>query len=541
MGIFDEMENFIIDHFSVTKRHNVQQTIEITNTGAGRQRSEQTSSGQVSRSGPGGQQVSQQVVSLTHQGQVATEHLPSSAVRVPSSGSASVSSSPITGDRPNWTEARVRSDDRRHPPAALENLSQPPTSHRPQHAERDATQTSPFFRELLSWGERTSNTMGLTEQQRSTQTSENESHGSPHIERAPFRSPQLERICFRSPQLDRFRVPSSPVRTHRTSWIEQSSMSSRSPGARRSYSLEQVASPPGLRRTARQATSTEHARNSQCEALPPTPPLRQEREVQRTTPQSENLPPNSPFRTERPRLPSAPLIPHGRSSPTASCTLHLVNEARSPQSENQINAAISGESPPSPRLPQSCSSTLISVSSMGNLQDPSAAGITIRTVSKPKLVRLRSEPCSPSFTTGNEDINCCSAHSAGVGRQGATDSRISRRRREELKRSQSFEARSPSCQEALWMGINMPSQVVITRPQLCRARLNRKHLSLHLEGKPDHAFTLNANFIFHETANSALPTNSIVVISVARGDQAFANIFGNMPKTLAYLKYQANQ
>ena len=474
------MENFIIDHFSVTKRHNVQQTIEITNTTAGRQRSvsEQSSSEQVSRGGPGGQQqqLSQQTVALTRQGQVPSETLPTSNVRGSSSGSGGLSSSPGTGDRPNWTDNSLgRNDDHRLSSPHPENTTQPSPSHRSQYT--DPAQTSPFFRELLSWGERTSNTMGLNERQRHLQSLENVSYRSPQAERASFRSPQLERVSFRSPQVDRFCLPSSPARTHRTSWVDQSGMSSRPPGARRSYSLEQVSSPPGLRRTARVSACPDQARNSQCEALPPTPPLRAEREHQRTTPQSENLPPNSPFRTERPRLPSAPLLSHGRSSPTASCTLHMMPEARSPQSENKINAAISGESPPSPRLPPSVSSTLTSVSSCGNLPETSGASITIRTVSKPKLVRLRSEPCSPSFTTGHGEVNCCSGHSAG-----ATDSRNIRRRREELKRSQSFEARSPSCQEALWMGINMPNQLVITRPQLCRTRLNRKHLSLHLEG-----------------------------------------------------------
>ena len=471
------MENFIIDHFSVTKRHNVQQTIEITNAGRQRSISEQTSSEQVSGSGPGGQQVSQQVVSLSHQGQT-----PASVGRAPNSGSGEMPSSPLVGGSSNWTDStRMRNDDRRLPPSS-ENVAHSPTLHRSQQIERDAAQTSPFFRELLSWGERTSNTMGFAEHERHPHTSENVSQRSPQVERAPFRSPQLERVSFRSPQLDRFCLPSSPMRTHRTSWVEQSSLSSRSPGARRSFSLEQVSSPPGLRRAPRVPASSEHTRNSQCEALPPTPPARSEREHQRTTPQSENLPPNSPFRTERPRLFSAPLPPHGQSSPTLNSTLPGGHEARSPQSENTINAALSGESPPSPRQPQSPTSTVTSFASRGDSLETSGANIAIRTVPKPKLVRLRSEPCSPSFASGSTETNCCSGHSTVAMADGVTEPRISRRRREELKRSQSFEARSPSCQEALWMGINMPSQLVITRPQLCLARLNKKHLSLHLEG-----------------------------------------------------------
>ncbi|GFO14700.1 hypothetical protein PoB_004120500 [Plakobranchus ocellatus] len=472
------MENFIIDHFSVTKRHNVQQTIEVTNSGPGRQRSlsEQTSSSeQLARSGQGGQEGSQQAVTLTHQSQIPSGHMVASTARPPTPGSGSLPSSTLQGDMTNWVESsRARNEDRRLPPSP-EN-----TSQRSQQSEREPVVTSPFFRELLAWGERTSNAIAFSDQRRSPQSTENVAHRSPQVERAPFRSPQLERVSFRSPQLDRFCLPSSPLRTHRTSWIEQSNLSSRSPGTRRSFSFEQVSSPPGLRRTGRGSASWEHARNSQCEALPPTPPLRTEREHQRTTPQSENLPPNSPFRTERPRLPSAPALAHGRSSPTLNSTFPVMTDSRSPQSENVINAAISGESSPAPRQPHSLNTVL---ASCGNPLDTSGANMNIRTVSKPKLVRLRSEPSSPSFSSAwnAETSSCCSAHSACALADAAADSKKNRRRREELKRSQSFEARSPSCQEALWMGINMPSQLVITRPQLCRTRLNRKHLSLHLE------------------------------------------------------------
>ncbi|CAL1535581.1 unnamed protein product [Lymnaea stagnalis] len=96
--------------------------------------------------------------------------------------------------------------------------------------------------------------------------------------------------------------------------------------------------------------------------------------------------------------------------------------------------------------------------------------ISVATFSKPKLVRLRSEPCSTSLSMDFPP------------RGHPQEGRGIRRRREELKRSQSFEASSPTCQEALWTGINVPSQLVITRPQLSRSSLNRKHLSLHLEG-----------------------------------------------------------
>ncbi|KAK7011310.1 protein neuralized-like isoform X1 [Biomphalaria glabrata] len=402
MGIFDDMENFIIDHFSVTKRHNVQQTIEITNSvGQQLSRSEQNSSELLSRSGsvPLGQR-SQQVVSVT-QGQLTNEQTSCRSQHVSSLASSSEQISSRLEHGSQRSDGSIGSD--------IPDLQRSPQTL------RSSVPSSPF-RERVSWGERATTPVGFPE----------------HF------SPQLEHVGMSSPYRSR----------QRASWVEQSNLSGNSTEQKRAFSFDHVSSSPGLRRAQRTLSSSEHQRTPQSEYGPANSPFRTER----TTPQSENLPPNSPFRSERQRVAS-------QSEPTSSASLYRCDCA-STQIDNAKNAAISGDYHPgvsSPKLSQNVKHSI---------------DISVSSFSKPKLVRLRSEPCSSSLSM---DFFPVRGHSQ--------DDRV-KRRREELKRSQSFEASSPTCQEALWTGINVPSQLVITRPQLSRARLNRKHLSLHLEGFP---------------------------------------------------------
>lgn len=389
MGIFDDMENFIIDHFSVTKRHNVQQTIEITNSvGQQTSRTDQSSTEQLSISGPGNPR-SQHVVSLT-QGQASSEQTSCRSQHLTSSSSCE----PVSGrlDHRSEGESTCIEDVQRSPPT-----------------ERSVVPSSPF-RDRVSWGERASTPSGISEL---------------------HRSPQLEHVAISSPYRSR----------QRASWIEQANLTGGSTEQKRAFSFEHVSSSPGLRRAQRSSTSSELQRTPQSEHGPLNSPFRSER----TTPQSENLPPNSPFRTDRQRASQQPDHPAPTSSFRCECL--------SPQIDNVKNAAICSDQQHSPK-------TAVRQHSID---------ITVATYSKPKLVRLRSEPCTSSMS----DLPIRIQPHEGRG---------NRRRREELKRSQSFEASSSSCQEALWTGINVPNQLIITRPQLSRARLNRKHLSLQLEG-----------------------------------------------------------
>ncbi|KAH9520378.1 hypothetical protein Btru_060621 [Bulinus truncatus] len=399
MGIFDDMENFIIDHFSVTKRHNVQQTIEITNSGGQqRSRAEQNSSELLARTGGGpANHRSQQVVSVS-QGQVTNEQSSCRSQHVSSSTSSEQISSRIEQHSSQRSDGIIGSD--------------VPDNQRSPQAIRSPVPSSPF-RERVSWGDRPPTPVGFSELHRSPPME--------HVGISPYRSRQ------------------------RASWVEQSNLSGGSTEQKRSFSFDHVSGSPGLRRAQRTLSSSEHQRTPQSEYVPANSPFRAER----TTPQSENLPPNSPFRTERQRPASqAEQLP---PSSQFRCDCNT-------QMDNVKNAAISGDfqpSLPSPKLGHNIKHSI---------------DISVATFTKPKLVRLRSEPCSSSISMDFFPV------------RGQVQEDRAKRRREELKRSQSFEASSPTCQEALWTGINVPSQLVITRPQLSRSKLNRKHLSLHLEG-----------------------------------------------------------
>lgn len=405
MGIFDDMENFIIDHFSVTKRHNIQQTIAVTNS-SGQQLSlqGQVGSEQITRQGLAGQRS--QVVSVTQQGQVTSEQSSSRTQHVVSASAEQVS---------GRLEHSSRSD--RGSTSDIQELQRSPPP-----LDRSAVPSSPF-RERVSWGERAGTPVGISEL---------------------HRSPQLEHVGMSSPYRSR----------QRASWIEQSNMSSGGTEQKRAFSFEHVSGSPGLRRSQRSSTSSEHQRTPQSEHGPMNSPFRPDHP--RTTSQPDSLPPNSPSRSERHRSSYSEQAAPGS---TFRC------DCRSPQADNVKNAAIIAEKQMQQGMPQ-LPKTMGSPQFIRHNID-----VSVTTFSKPKLVRLRSEPCTFSTTISD---------APGRGQQQNGSS--TRRRREELKRSQSFEASSPTRHEALWTGINIPNQLVITRPQLSRSRLNRKHLSLHLEG-----------------------------------------------------------
>lgn len=415
MGIFDDMENFIIDHFSVTKRHNIQQTIEVTNSGQQLSLQGQMGTEQLSRQGIAGQRS--QVVSVTQQGQVTSEQSSSRTQHV-----VSTSGDQISGR----VEHSSRTD--RGSISDLQELQRSPP------LDRSAVPSSPF-RERVSWGERAGTPIGISEL---------------------HRSPQLEHVAISSPFRSR----------QRASWVEQSNLTSGCTEQKRAFSFEHVSGSPALRRAQRSSSSSEHQRTPQSEHVPVNSPFRSE--TPRSIPQTESLPPNSPSRSERQRTNHSDQIPP--CSP-------LRCECRSPQADNAKNAAIIAEKQKQ-QFRSSSPSVAISPQLVRHNID-----VSIATFSKPKLVRLRSEPCT--LSTAPSDIPF-----RGQQHDGAA----TRRRREELKRSQSFETSSPSRHETLWTGINIPSQLVITRPQLSRSRLNRKHLSLHLEGIAD--------FFFHDRMHS---------------------------------------
>lgn len=99
-----------------------------------------------------------------------------------------------------------------------------------------------------------------------------------------------------------------------------------------------------------------------------------------------------------------------------------------------------------------------------------SVGVSVTTFSKPKLLRLKSEPCTFGTLTPEEILF-----------EQQCERNDSKRRRDELKRSQSFEVNTSSYTETLWPRGSNPSHILVTRPQLF-SRLKGNHLSLHLEG-----------------------------------------------------------
>lgn len=413
------MDNLIIDHFSVTKRHNIQQTIEVTSSN-GQQVSlvEQTGSEQLPGHGPGSQRS--QFTSVTEQGQDTSEQTDIRAQLTPTSA-ASAEQSSSTGFRSQPTSAPVGSIEQ-----SLDRCERGPradrrsTSSEVSEAQRsppiEHSEPSSSCRERTSRSELSAAPVGLSEMHRSPNSG---GSSSTYISRA-----------------------------------EQSDTRSRCADKKRVFSFEHVTDSPGLRRSQRISISAEQQRTAQSEHGPPNFPHRPEH--QRVTKQPEGLPPNSHFRSGHHLV--AHESEHVQHNSPQTC------EHNSSQIDNDLNMSSEKRAQQEPaRSPQAAVCLQLTKHNID---------VSVTTFCKPKLIRLRSEPCT--FNTTMTDTASRGHYPSRPG---------GRRRREELKRSLSFEVASPSCYEALWTGINVPSQLIITRPQLLRARLNRKHLSLHLEGR----------------------------------------------------------